>query len=221
MDIENLLGSVLRGAMTGKRKRKRGAMKYLSGGKGSLLNASTLLALAGVAWGVYETMSQKPAAGGASAPGGVPPVPAGPPTPTPPPLPGSAPRAPVAEVPADVVRLIRLVISAARADGSLSQPEQDAILEHARAVGADGIVERELQSAFTLSQIVAGVTDPRQREELYTMAFAIVRGDEQVTGGERIYLAQLAHQLGLDAEATRRIEAAAAQRIDEQAAGPA
>jgi uncharacterized membrane protein YebE (DUF533 family) len=96
----------------------------------------------------------------------------------------------------------------------LSGDEQQAILEHARAVGAEGIVARELQSSFTLAQIVAGVTEPRQREELYTLAFAIVRGDEQVTGGERIYLAQLANQLGLDPAATARLEQQAAARID-------
>jgi uncharacterized membrane protein YebE (DUF533 family) len=238
MNLENLIGSVVRGALTGKRgKRRKGAAKYISGGSGSLLNASTLLAMAGVAWGVYETMTKKepvyagpgpqgggfgpatpqgPAAAGPWTGGAMPPVPgnAVPPVPGaaaggPPPLPNTAP-----DVPPDVVRLVRLVISAARADGSLSADEQATILEHARAVGAEGIVQRELASSVTLAQIVAGVTVPAQREELYTLAFAIVRGDEQVTGGERIYLAQLANQLGLDPAATARLEQAAAARID-------
>ena len=38
------------------------------------------------------------------------------------------------------------------------------------------------------------------------LAFTIVRADETVTGAERIYLAQLAHQLGLDPAAVRAIE---------------
>lgn len=217
MDIENLIGSVVRGALTGKKKKRRGATRFLSGGKGSFLNASTLMALAGVAWGVYETVSQKPAAAQPQQPA-MPPPPSGPPLASPPPVPGAqaAPAVAIPEVPAEVLRLVRLVISAARADGSLSEPERQAILEHARAAGAEAIVERELRSTFTLSQVVAGVTDPRQREELYTLAFAIVRGDEQVTGGERIYLAQLAHQLGLDAAATQRLERAAEQRIDQE-----
>ena len=40
-----------------------------------------------------------------------------------------------------------------------------------------------------------------------------------MTGGERIYLAQLAHRLSLDAAAVSRLEAEAAARID--AAGAA
>jgi uncharacterized membrane protein YebE (DUF533 family) len=41
-----------------------------------------------------------------------------------------------------------------------------------------------------------------------------VRADESVTGGERIYLAQLANRLGLDAAAVSRLESAAVARID-------
>ena len=36
------------------------------------------------------------------------------------------------------------------------------------------------------------------RELVYTLAFAIVRADEGVSGAERIYMAQLASQLALD-----------------------
>lgn len=211
MDIEQLIGSVVRGALSGKRKKRRGAARYLSGGRGSFLSGSTLLAMAGLAWGVYETVTKKDpvyAGPGPQAPGASPPPANQVATPVPP-LPVVGP-----EVPADVVRLVRLVIAAARADGSLDAGEQEAILEHARAVGAESIVARELSSSFTLAQIVAGVTDAARREELYTIAFAIVRGDEQVTGGERIFLAQLASLLGLDPAATARLEQQAAARID-------
>lgn len=227
MDVENMIGSIIRGAVVGGRKRRRGASRYLSGGRGSFLNGSTLLALAGLAWGVYETAtSQNPSGAGGSgsaAPGaGTGGIPAqghaaGTPAVTPPPLP-VVPRSPAlvpAEVPDAVLRLVRLTISAARADGVLSPEEEAAILEHARAAGAEAIVGRELKSSFTLAQIVAGVSDPRQRQELYTLAFAIVRGDEQVTGGERVYLAQLAHQLGLDAADVTRLEQSAVERITE------
>ena len=231
MDIEQIIGSVIRGALTGKNKRRKGATRYLSGGKGSFLNASTLLAVAGVAWGLYETVANKGPvyAGGGAAPSGAP----APPAPStgassgpaaggvPPPLQATAPAAasppavPLApDVPEDVLRLVRLTISAARADGTLSPREESVILEHARSVGADAIVQRELRSSFTLAQIAAGVSDPTQREELYTLAFAIARGDEQVTGGERIYLAQLAHQLGLDAATAARLEQQAVAGID-------
>jgi uncharacterized membrane protein YebE (DUF533 family) len=51
------------------------------------------------------------------------------------------------------------------------------------------------------------------------MAFAVVRADETVSGAERIYLAQLAHALGLDPAAAARIEKEAAARIDAAGAG--
>jgi uncharacterized membrane protein YebE (DUF533 family) len=53
------------------------------------------------------------------------------------------------------------------------------------------------------------VSDPALKVELYRLAYGIVRSDEGVTGAERIYLAQLAHQLGLLPAATKGIEASA------------
>jgi uncharacterized membrane protein YebE (DUF533 family) len=61
------------------------------------------------------------------------------------------------------------------------------------------------------------VTDPKLKADLYTLAFTLVRADESVTGAERIYLAQLAHQLGLDATAAARLESEAAAHIDAEA----
>ncbi|MEW6321938.1 MAG: hypothetical protein AB1635_12745, partial [Acidobacteriota bacterium] len=53
---EQLLSIFLRGAMGRRgRKRARRAVNFLTGRKG-FLTASTLLAAAGVAWGVYESM---------------------------------------------------------------------------------------------------------------------------------------------------------------------
>jgi uncharacterized membrane protein YebE (DUF533 family) len=109
---------------------------------------------------------------------------------------------------------MRLMISAARADGELGPAERERILAEAREVGAEGLVLRELESPQPLGEVVAGVTDPQFKEQLYTLAFTIVRADETVTGGERIYLAQLANRLGLDAAAVARLEAEAAARID-------
>jgi len=54
------------------------------------------------------------------------------------------------------------------------------------------------------------------KHELYVLAFTIVRGDETVSGAERIYLAQLAHQLGLDPAAVQRLEIETSVRIDAQ-----
>jgi uncharacterized membrane protein YebE (DUF533 family) len=106
------------------------------------------------------------------------------------------------------------MISAARADGELGPAERERIHAEAREVGAAALVQKELEAPRPLGELVAGVTDPELKEQLYTLAFVIVRADESVTGGERIYLAQLANQLGLDAAAVSRLESAAVARID-------
>ena len=91
-------------------------------------------------------------------------------------------------------------------------------MEHARTVGAEQLVDYEVRNPRPLSEIASGVAEQAAREEMYQMAFAVVRADEAVTGSERIYLAQLAHALGLDPAATARIEKEAAARIDAAAA---
>jgi uncharacterized membrane protein YebE (DUF533 family) len=119
-----------------------------------------------------------------------------------------------------VLRVVRLTISAAGADGHLGPEEREAILAEARKSGAEDVVGRELDSPRPLGEIVSGVTDPKLAEDLYTLAFGIVRADETVSGGERIYLAQLAHRLGLEPDAVTRLESAAASRIDAESEGP-
>jgi uncharacterized membrane protein YebE (DUF533 family) len=116
------------------------------------------------------------------------------------------------------LRLVRLAVAAARADGRLTDAERASIVAQARSVGAEAIVDRELQSPRPLAEIVAGVGDSNTREQLYVLAFAVVRADEGVSGGERIFLAQLAHALGLDPATTARLETEAARGIDTAAA---
>jgi uncharacterized membrane protein YebE (DUF533 family) len=173
-----------------------------------LVNPQTLLAAAGVAWGLFETWQQGQAQK-ASAPS---PSPAGG-LAAPPPLPGRAPGSDPG-LPPEILQLLRLMISAARADGEIGEAERGRILAEAREVGAEATVARELEARPPVAEIVAGVADPQFKEQLYSLAFAIVRADEAVTGGERIYLAQVAHQLGLDAATVARLEAAAVARIE-------
>ena len=111
--------------------------------------------------------------------------------------------------------MVRLMISAARADGELTDVERQAILDHARTAGVEPLVATELDRATPLPAIVAGVTDPKQREDLYVLAYAIVRADQSVTGAERIYLAQLASRLDLDDATVARMERDADGRIEE------
>jgi uncharacterized membrane protein YebE (DUF533 family) len=211
---EDLIGALLKGAVGGRGKKSRGAMRYLTGGRGSLINASTLLTAAGLAWGAYEAATQKGEAPGVPPPRPLPPSGGGPP-----PLPGAAPAiAPPGPVlPPQVLRVVRLTIAAARVDGRLTDEEREAILEKARSVGAEAVVQHEIHSPRPLAEIVAGVSDPATREQLYLLAFAVMRADESVSGAERIFLAQLAHALSLEPAATARLESEAATRIDEAA----
>lgn len=213
LDAEDILNGLVRGALVSRGKSWSRASHAVHAG--GLINATTLLAAAGVAWGLYETWQsqQAQAAGAVARPTAAPAAPGGAPSP----LPTAAAAVSAAEesgLPEPVVRLLRLMISAARADGELAPAERERILAEAREVNAEGFVVRELDHPRPLGELVAGVTDPQFKEQLYTLAFTIVRADETVTGGERIYLAQLANRLGLDAPTVARLESETAARID-------
>jgi uncharacterized membrane protein YebE (DUF533 family) len=192
------------------RKSARRATRFLTGHRG-FLSTSAIIGAAGVAWGIYDTLKAKdqsavaiPTASTAPAvPSGagaaIPPIPA------------------AIEAALDpVARIIRLAVSAAKADGTLSDTERAVIMARAKEAGLESVVEAELNQTRSLADIVRGVGDPEIRKELYVIAFTIVRADESVSGAERIYLAQLAHQLGLDAAAVATIENETAASIDSQ-----
>jgi uncharacterized membrane protein YebE (DUF533 family) len=208
-----ILSIFLRGALGSRgRKRARRAANFLSGKKG-FLTASTLLGAAGVAWGIYDSL-QSGATGAVGAVGAVgasvpPPIPGAVVTSVTPPL-SAGDRG----LPLEVLRVVRLAVSAARADGALLPAERALILSHAREAGVETVVEEELGTSRPLAEIVSGVTDDQKRRDLYVLAYTIIRADENVTGAERVYLAQLGHQLGLDAATTAKLEQDTASKID-------
>lgn len=218
MDESALLNGVLRSVLGGRRRRRsRRALNYLTGGPGSSFwtNPTTLLTAAGLAWGIYETLQQK-GAGGAAGSGGsgnaaglgaVGSVAS-------PPLPDTGGQG--GAVSTDALRIVRLAISAANADGSVSDAERTAILDQAKTAGVGDIVDAEMRQPRPLAEIVSGVSDTAQCATLYVLAFSMVRGDEQPSGAERIYLAQLANLLHIDAATVRELEQKAATRIDAQ-----
>jgi uncharacterized membrane protein YebE (DUF533 family) len=210
MDESALLNGVLSAVLggRGRRRRSRRALSYLTGGhRGSFwANPSTLLTAAGVAWGIYETMQQSGGftgstgsmgSGGSGSSGG-------------------SSSAGSQNVSPEALRIMRLAISAAYADGSVSDIEHAAILDQAKTAGVAQIVEAEMQQPRPLAEIVSGVNDAAQRATMYVLAYSMVRGDEQPTGAERIYLAQLANLLGLDVATVQELEQKAASRIDAQ-----
>lgn len=223
MDESALLNGVLSAVLGGRSHRRRSnrALNYLtSGHRGSFwTNPSTLLTAAGMAWGIYETMQQTGALGsmgsggsrgseGLSSMGS--------------PGSGSASAAGFAGSPTtnnispEALRIVRLAISAAYADGSVSDTERAAILDQAKTAGVSGIVDAEMQQPRPLADVVAGVSDAAQRATMYVLAYSMVRGDEQPSGAERIYLAQLANLLGIDVATVQELEQKAASRIDAQ-----
>lgn len=212
-NVADMLSVVLSGTLgRSGRKRARRATRFLTGNRG-FLSTSAIIGAAGVAWGIYDTLKNQNQ--GSAVPG----VPTGPGVPAGvgaqiPPIPAVATAFEAALDP--VGRIIRLAVSAAKADGQLSDAERALIMDRARESGLDAIVEAELGQTRTLAEIVRGVTDPTTRSELYVLAFTIVRADEAVSGAERIYLAQLAHQLGLDAAAAQALETETAAKIDAQ-----
>ena len=196
---------------------------------GFFTRPSTLLGALGLAWGIFDSLQQNQPGGtssGVAAAGSSAATPAGAPpaadAPVPPPLAG-VPEVPVPPIPnvsapatpaPDAVRMVRLAVSAAHADGPMNDQERAAILLQAQQAGVGAIVGPEIAQPRPLADIVAGVTDPHERATLYVLAYTVLRADEQVTGAERIYLAQLANLLGLDAETVARLETDTGQRID-------
>ena len=101
-------------------------------------------------------------------------------------------------------------------DELLEFAERTAIIEQARKAGVGELVEAEINQPRPLREIGAGVTDANERATLYVLAFSVLRGDEQPSGAERIYLAQLANLLGLEPAEADRLEKSAAASIDRQ-----
>jgi uncharacterized membrane protein YebE (DUF533 family) len=251
MNPEHLVHDVLRSVLGGRRKKSKGALKYLTRGVGGagrlagginrgtggfLTRPSTLLGALGVAWGIFETLQHQNQGGpqgassqgsqgawgvaglgmGAGGQGSADAMAAAPATgpiqQTPlPPLPnvgvpgGASP---------DALRMMRLAVSAAHADGPMNDQERAAILRQAKDAGIESVFGPEMTQPRPLAEIVAGVNEPAERATLYVLAYTVLRADEQVTGAERIYLAQLANLLGLDPATVAKLETDTGQRID-------
>lgn len=201
MDPSRLVLGIARAALGGGKKKAGKARGFLS--SSGLLTPASLLGAAGVAWGVWETLQAK-----------------GEGVATIPPPPGPALAAParataVAEAPfpPEALRLVRLALSAARADGVLSDGEREALLAVARAEGAEDAVAAEIARPTPLAEILRD-SPPSSREELYVLAFTVVRADEGVSGSERVYLAHLASRLALTPDRTAALEARTAAAIE-------
>ncbi len=136
---------------------------------------------------------------GASGPAVVPP---------PLPIPGTSLTAvpPPPPLPTALLPLIQLAVSAARADGELSDEEIALIRDRADTLGAAALVDAELQARRPLDSIASAFVSPQQREVAYAVAYAVVRGQDGISPGERMYLTQLQRLLALPHDIVDRIE---------------
>ena len=62
MDAEQLIGTLIRGALGGRRKRSHGALRFLTGRQPLPAERRDAAGRRGVAWGLYETVTQQGAA---------------------------------------------------------------------------------------------------------------------------------------------------------------
>lgn len=218
MQPEQIVGQLL-GALVGrkrKRKRKSGLLGMALGGRrgGGLLAGGTLLTAAGLVWGALESMQKSTVASGSSG-GGVPPAPPVTPPGTPvvpPPLPGaSAPVVPpplpdTTQAAVAALPLLRVAISAAHADGELSDDEREVIRTQASDLGLAAAVEEVLTERPAVDTLTAAFVTEEQRRAAYAVAWAVIEGDGVISPGERMYLTQLARALRLPPDDVDTIE---------------
>ena len=227
IDAEKLLGKLV-GEVVGKSGSWGHSKKSVLGGLGS---GSGLMTLIGLGVGAYEILKQQssqntsasappPPPGGGTFAGSPPPPPpsassapqAPPISPAPVPNPTPVPQAMQAGQSAALseqtaVRLIRVMVAAAHADGAMDAEEERAVLEKLR--GADVSQEEkmflldELHRPCRVEDLVEGVSDPGLAKTMYILAFAAINVD---TEAERAWLDRLAAGLGLSKDLQRFIE---------------
>jgi uncharacterized membrane protein YebE (DUF533 family) len=211
-NAEQLLGKVLSEVMgAGTSQKKKGKSSLLS----SLTSGAGLMTAIGLGIGAYEVLkekkqSQPPVPGYAPQSPPPPPPPAWGastmPPPPPPPLSASPTNLPPAAAPAPprgnseelAIRLIRVMISAAHADGALDEEEEKAILDRLR--NADLSQEErmfildELHKPKSIAELTAGIADPSIAKTMYMLAVNAIAIDSP---GERAWLDSLAASLSL------------------------
>jgi uncharacterized membrane protein YebE (DUF533 family) len=227
MDTTRLLGALLGGVLrpprstratghgarrsTARRSRKPAPLIDVRIG-GSRRTASALAALARLA---AEALAQTTAPPRAPLPPPTPNVPAPKPVADRPNPWGSKPASPPAPPPAEPVGaeereallIIRAMIAAARADGTLDPDERAAIAGQLDQAGLDqearDFVLREFASPASLDALAREIADPVLAAQVYAACVVAVG---QASEPERAWLAELARRTGLAAETVAAIE---------------
>jgi len=103
--------------------------------------------------------------------------------------------------------LIRAMIAAANADGSISGEEEERILAKLDEAGADQddkrLIQQELRSPRSLDDLLREVRDPETAQQFYLASRAAIGGD---TRTEQSYLTFLRDRLQLDPAEAEELE---------------
>lgn len=212
-DVQKLLGQMISGGGRDRHSRRSSGGFGIPGVSNAQLGVGAI-GLAIAAWEHFKSKPNEPAAPAAAAPLMTPPPP--PPAarastpPTAPALPMAAPSATSAPVAADdrvadAAHLIRSMIAAANADGTIDSEERANILQRAMEAGLDSATQQflmgELRAPASAEQIAAA-TRAELRLETWAAALIAITVDNDA---ENAYLERLASALGLTAEDQQRV----------------
>jgi uncharacterized membrane protein YebE (DUF533 family) len=199
-DAERLLGNLLTGTLS----------QALGGRGGSILRGGMLgsraqvgMGLLGLAIAAYEQFQQPQAGAGHAAspppPPGMAPAPRAPMTASPPP-----PPPPSAARSNDAIVIVRAMIAAAQADGTIDADERARILGAASNLGdaEKNFLVAELDAPHSIEAIVAEAR-PQISHDIYAAAAHTIVPDSEA---ERAWLARLGEALGIDTAGRASIE---------------
>lgn len=214
-DVQKLLGQMISGGGRDRHSRRSSGGFGIPGVSNAQLGVGAI-GLAIAAWEHFKSKPAEPAAPAAPAPLMTPPPPPPPPAarasapPAAPALPMAAPSATPAPVAADdriadAAHLIRSMIAAANADGTIDSEERANILQRAMEAGLDSATQQflmgELRAPASAEQIAAA-TRAELRLETWAAALIAITVDNDA---ENAYLERLATALGLSVEDQQRV----------------
>lgn len=202
--LGQLMGDAVSGALGGSRRKRRQRSGLFGGsGLGMAGKAKLGVGLLALAYAAYEHFKQPSAAPGTAA--GASPAPPMATPPPPPPVTGLPPAPPPAQRSQHALHLVRAMICAANADGLIDAQEREALIGRARDAGMGNeeleALDVEMRAPLTLQQLVVR-TPAELRDEVYAAALIAITAD---TEEENRFLAELATQLQLSADAQREI----------------
>lgn len=204
--LERLVGDMI-GESVGLDARSLRRVTRMVGGKNLLLLAGGAALAGGVASALHKSQgASSSTATGATVPPPPPPPPPPPvmavPPPPPPPPPAAEPDEPEESVelpPEAVYAVVRTMVAAALADGSLAPEEKELIHHRLRESGLSEKqtlqIHRDLVLPPTPAELVALAPPGPGREALYRCASLIVLADGQTSDLERGWLDRLARAL--------------------------